>query len=135
MTNWSTRPGRRQRQTGRPVTTCAHETSSEFLSEADDGGTATHRPFRRADGSRRATSTVTTRGSTIDHRFPAREAPGWHHGCMTFQTLRRVATELRSALADYEPERLSGTDAARMLELFSEIEKLASGGKIPTARR
>lgn len=54
---------------------------------------------------------------------------------MTFQTLRRVASELRSALADFEPERLSGTDAARMLEVFSEIEKLASGGKILTARR
>jgi hypothetical protein len=54
---------------------------------------------------------------------------------MTFQTLRRVASELRSALADFEPERLSGPDAARMLEVFSEIEKLASGGKILSARR
>jgi hypothetical protein len=78
---------------------------------------------------------VTTRGSPIDQRLPAREAPGWHHGRMTFQTLRRVASELRSALADFEPERLNGTDAARMLEVFSEIEKLASGGKILTARR
>ncbi len=54
---------------------------------------------------------------------------------MTFQTLRRVADDLRAALADLEPERLSGPDAARMLDVFSEIEKLASGGKLLSARR
>ena len=54
---------------------------------------------------------------------------------MTFQTLRRVADDLRAALADFEPERLSGPDAARMLDVFSEIEKLASGGKLLSARR
>jgi hypothetical protein len=54
---------------------------------------------------------------------------------MTFQTLRRVADDLRTALADLEPERLTGPDAARLLEIFSEIEKLASGGKLLSARR
>ncbi len=54
---------------------------------------------------------------------------------MTFEALQKVATDLRSALADLEPERLSGPDAARLLEIFSEIEKLASGGKLLTARR
>ena len=54
---------------------------------------------------------------------------------MTFTPLRQVAADLRSALADFDPERLSGPDAARALELFSEIEKLASGGTILAARR
>jgi hypothetical protein len=34
-----------------------------------------------------------------------------------------------------EPERLSGPDAARLLEIFSEIEKLAAGGRLLAARR
>ena len=54
---------------------------------------------------------------------------------MTLQKLRRVAEELRAVLADFEPERLTGPDAARMLAAFSEIEKLASGGKLLSARR
>jgi hypothetical protein len=54
---------------------------------------------------------------------------------MTLQALRQVANDLRATLADYEPERLSGPDAARMLDVFSEIEKLASGGKLLSARR
>jgi hypothetical protein len=54
---------------------------------------------------------------------------------MTFQALRTVATDLRTALADLEPERLSGPDADALLEIFSEIEKLASGGKLLAARR
>jgi hypothetical protein len=54
---------------------------------------------------------------------------------MTFQALRKVAADLRSALADLEPERLNGPDAARLLEIFSELEKLASGGKLLVARR
>ena len=54
---------------------------------------------------------------------------------MTIQALRRVITDLRSALAEIEPERLSGPDAARLLETFSEIEKLAAGGKLLSARR
>jgi hypothetical protein len=54
---------------------------------------------------------------------------------MTLQKLRRVADELREVLADFEPERLTGPDAARMLTAFSEIEKLASGGKLLSARR
>ena len=56
-------------------------------------------------------------------------------GPMPFQTLRRVADDLRVALADFEPERLTGPDAARMLDIFAEIEKLASGGKLLSARR
>ena len=54
---------------------------------------------------------------------------------MTFQALRRIADDLRDALADFEPELLSGPDAARMLDVFAHIEKLASGGKLLSARR
>ncbi len=54
---------------------------------------------------------------------------------MTLQKLRRVAEELRAVLADFDPERLTGPDAAHMLSAFSEIEKLASGGKLLSARR
>jgi hypothetical protein len=54
---------------------------------------------------------------------------------MTFQALRKVVADLRTALADLEPERLNGPDAARLLEVFSEIEKLSAGGKVLVARR
>ncbi len=51
------------------------------------------------------------------------------------KTLRHVADDLREVLAEFEPERLSGPDAARVLEAFADIEKLASGGKLLSARR
>jgi hypothetical protein len=54
---------------------------------------------------------------------------------MLSDRLLQVSEILRSALADFEPERLSGPDAARLLEIFAEIEKLASGGKLLSARR
>jgi hypothetical protein len=54
---------------------------------------------------------------------------------MMLATLQRVADDLRSTLSDLEPERLSGTDAARILEVFAEIERLAAGGKLLSARR
>jgi hypothetical protein len=54
---------------------------------------------------------------------------------MTFDALRTVSRDLRSALADFDPELLSGPDAARALGYFSEIEKLAAGGKLLSARR
>ncbi len=54
---------------------------------------------------------------------------------MLLDQLRDVAGDLRSALSDLEPERLSGTDADRLLKVFAEIEKLASGGKLLAARR
>jgi hypothetical protein len=54
---------------------------------------------------------------------------------MVIETLQRVAGELRSVLADLEPERVSGPDAARLLGQFAEIEKLAAGGKLLAARR
>lgn len=54
---------------------------------------------------------------------------------MLSRVLSRVAEDLRSALSDLEPERLSGSDAAVLLELFADIEKLAAGGKLLTARR
>lgn len=54
---------------------------------------------------------------------------------MIIQTLQRVTDELRSVLAELEPDLLSGPDAARVLEAFSEIEKLASGGRLLSARR
>jgi hypothetical protein len=54
---------------------------------------------------------------------------------MMLATLQRVADDLRFTLSDFEPERLSGTDAARILEAFAEIERLAAGGKLLSARR
>ncbi len=54
---------------------------------------------------------------------------------MISRALKRVAEDLRSALSGLEPERLSGPDAAALLELFAEIEKLAAGGKLLAARR
>ena len=54
---------------------------------------------------------------------------------MTLQTLRRVAEDLKAAVSTLEPERLSGPDAGRLLEVFAEIEKLAMGGKLLSARR
>lgn len=54
---------------------------------------------------------------------------------MNLSLLERVADQLRSGLADYEPERITGADAARMLKGFAEIEKLAAGGKLLSARR
>ncbi len=54
---------------------------------------------------------------------------------MKFETLQRVAQDLRTALSGFEPELVDGPDAARLLEVFSEIEKLAAGGKLLAARR
>jgi hypothetical protein len=54
---------------------------------------------------------------------------------MTLQLLQRVADDLRSVLADFEPERVSGSDASLLLERYAEIEKLAAGGKLLAARR
>jgi hypothetical protein len=54
---------------------------------------------------------------------------------MLLDQLRDVARGLRSLLSGLEPERLSGADAEVLLEVFAEIEKLASGGKLLAARR
>jgi hypothetical protein len=54
---------------------------------------------------------------------------------MKFETLQRVAKDLRAALSRFEPELVDGPDAARLLEVFAEIEKLAAGGKLLAARR
>jgi hypothetical protein len=54
---------------------------------------------------------------------------------MNLNLLERIADQLRKGLADYDPERLTGADAARMLAGFAEIEKLAAGGKLLSARR
>jgi hypothetical protein len=54
---------------------------------------------------------------------------------MNLNLLERVADQLRKGLADYDRERLNGADAARMLAGFAEIEKLAAGGKLLSARR
>lgn len=54
---------------------------------------------------------------------------------MVLATLQRLADRLRAVLSDLDPERLSGTDASKLLEAFSDIEKLAAGGKLLTARR
>ncbi|HWD51610.1 MAG TPA: DUF222 domain-containing protein [Acidimicrobiales bacterium] len=54
---------------------------------------------------------------------------------MNLNLLERVAEQLRTGLADFDPERMTGADAARMLAGFAEIEKLAAGGKLLSARR
>ncbi len=54
---------------------------------------------------------------------------------MNLALLERVAGDLRTALADYEPERITGADAARMLQGFAEIERLGAAGKLLSARR
>jgi len=54
---------------------------------------------------------------------------------MNLALLERVGDELRAALADYEPERITGADAARMLQGFAEIERLGAAGKLLSARR
>ena len=54
---------------------------------------------------------------------------------MNLKLLERVAGELRSALAAYEPERITGADADRMLAAFAEVERLAAAGKLLSARR
>ena len=54
---------------------------------------------------------------------------------MLLDRLARVTDQLRSSVTELEPERLSGTDAARLLAAFAEIERLASAGKLLSARR
>jgi len=54
---------------------------------------------------------------------------------MKLQTLQSVADTLRSEIAGFEPERLSGSDAALVLEAFAEIGKLADAGTLLAARR
>ena len=54
---------------------------------------------------------------------------------MLLDRLARVTDQLRTAVADLDPERLSGADAARLLETFAELERLASAGKLLSARR
>ena len=47
----------------------------------------------------------------------------------------RVTDQLRSSLADLDPECLSGPDASRLLDAFAEVERLAAAGKLLAARR
>jgi hypothetical protein len=54
---------------------------------------------------------------------------------MLLDRLARVTDQLRSSVTELEPERLSGADAARLLAAFAEIERLASAGKLLSARR
>ena len=54
---------------------------------------------------------------------------------MNLKLLERVANDLRDGLADYEPERITGADADRMLKAFAEVERLAAAGKLLSARR
>jgi hypothetical protein len=54
---------------------------------------------------------------------------------MLLARLARVTDQLRSSVADLDPETLSGSDAARVLDAFAEIERLASAGTLLAARR
>lgn len=54
---------------------------------------------------------------------------------MLLDQLARVTDKLRSSVTDFDPETLSGADAARVLAAFAEIERLGSAGKLLSARR
>ncbi len=54
---------------------------------------------------------------------------------MLLSRLTEVADILRAALADLDPERLSGADADRVLAAFAEVERLGAAGRLLTARR
>ncbi|MGA7419992.1 MAG: DUF222 domain-containing protein [Acidimicrobiales bacterium] len=54
---------------------------------------------------------------------------------MMYSNLQRIASKLRKEVGEFEPERVSGPDAARLLEAFATIEKLAAAGKLLAARR
>jgi len=54
---------------------------------------------------------------------------------MLLDRLARVTDQLRSSVTGLDPETLSGADAARLLAAFAEIERLASAGKLLSARR
>ena len=54
---------------------------------------------------------------------------------MLLDRLARVTDQLRTAVADLDPERLSGPDASHLLDAFAELERLASAGKLLSARR
>ncbi len=54
---------------------------------------------------------------------------------MLLDRLARITDQLRSSVADLDPETLSGADAARLLAAFAEIERLGSAGRLLSARR
>jgi 5-methylcytosine-specific restriction endonuclease McrA len=54
---------------------------------------------------------------------------------MLLDRLTRVTDQLRSSVTGFDPETLSGADAARVLAAFAEIERLGSAGKLLSARR
>jgi len=54
---------------------------------------------------------------------------------MKLKTLRSVAETLRTEIAGFEPELVTGPDAAEVLEAFAEIGKLADAGTLLAARR
>jgi hypothetical protein len=54
---------------------------------------------------------------------------------MLLDRLASVTDQLRSSVADLDPETLSGPDAAKVLDAFAEIDRLASAGTLLAARR
>ena len=54
---------------------------------------------------------------------------------MLLERLARVTDQLRTTVTELDPETLMGADAARLLSAFAEIERLASAGKLLSARR
>ena len=54
---------------------------------------------------------------------------------MLLDRLARVTDQLRGSVTDLDPEMLSGTDAARLLAVYAEIEHLAAAGRLLAARR
>jgi len=52
-----------------------------------------------------------------------------------FDAIDRATSALRSVLTSVEPGCLTGADAARMLEAFTEVERIGAAGKTLAARR
>ena len=101
-------------------------------------------PIRSADGSRRRAWKAVARPG--GHRpwagpgpeptaCPAPDTPSCDHRHMLLDRLAQVTDQLRNSVAGLDPERLSGPDAARLLDAFAEIERLASAGTLLAARR
>ncbi len=130
-------------QAARPRPEAATTTSDQVRRRVMSKGS-----FRFGSGGRGTpcrTVAGATRGQTVaapEYRPDVRssgpgpvDTPPCHHGPMLLDRLPRVTDQLRSSVAELDPERLSGPDAARLLDAFAEVERLAAAGRLLAARR
>ncbi len=54
---------------------------------------------------------------------------------MLIDRVQRLCDNLRAVVSELDPDRVSGSDAARLLACFADLEKLSAGGRILVARR